>query len=262
MLILALSLKIRNSVTMPKPFAAFDVDGTIFKSSLVEKAVDGCIEAGIFRPEPFNRVYESRQKWQASNNEGVYQSYIHRLVGAFVQQIAGVEVEQFEAVAADMFAHHAVRRFAFPRQVIERTRSSHYHVAISGSPLMLVKPFLADLPMQDVYGSGFEIQDGVFTGVATPVGDKEALLQELVRTGITKQEGSLAVGDTITDAPMLHYAETPMMFNASRTLTNYGRQHHWLRVHEVKDQVTYLNWNKAFGGYTECDFNTALARAS
>ncbi|MDB5185341.1 MAG: HAD-superfamily subfamily hydrolase [Candidatus Saccharibacteria bacterium] len=228
---------------MPKPFAALDVDGTIFKSSLAEKVVDACIDAKVFAAEPFNLVFANKRRWQTNNNEGVYQAYLHRLVRTFISQMAGIEVERFDRVIATMISEHSVRKFAFPRRLINSLQTSHHIVAISGSPDILVRPFLADLPVQTAFGSAFAVEDGIFTGAARAVGDKAAILQGLVAANVASQAGSVAVGDTFSDAPMLAYAETAIMFNASRTLTKYGQEFGWLRVNEVKDQQSVLEYN-------------------
>lgn len=242
---------------MTKPFAALDVDGTIFKSSLAEKVVDGCVAAHIFPAEPLNAVYAHKRRWQASNNEGVYQAYLHRLVRTFITQVAGVEVEQFNQVVKAMVAEHTVRKFAFPRKLVTAVQPSHHVIAISGSPDMLVGPFLADLPIQATFGSRFEIEDGKFTGGAASVGDKATILKNLVSEGVVGLAGSIAMGDTFSDIPMLDYADTAIMFNASRTLTNYGKEFGWLRVNEVKDQVTALGLD-GMGVYAERDVRELL----
>jgi phosphoserine phosphatase len=238
---------------MPKPFAAFDVDGTIFKSSLAEKVIDGCIDAGMFKAESFNKVFENKRRWQRSNNEGVYQAYLHRLVGSFVIELAGVDVEQFNEVTASMIEHHTVRKFAFPRQLMTALQTSHHLLAISGSPNILVQPFLHDLDVQTTFGSTFAVEDGKFTGEAQTVGDKATLLRELVAKGEITQLGSVAIGDTFSDISMLKYAATPIAFNASRTLTNYAKEFNWLRVNEVKDQITALEWDDLSKQYIEQD---------
>lgn len=236
---------------MTKPFAAFDVDGTIFKSSLAEKVVEGCIEEGVFLSEPFEAVYANKRRWQIDNNEGLYQAYLHRLVGTFVEQIAGVEVERFDQVTEKMLQQQAVRKFGFPRMLMRRLQASHFLLAISGSPNILVEPFLRDLDVSTTFGSEFQVEDGRFTGEASSVGDKAVLLRGLVERGDALREGSVAMGDTISDVPMLDFADVPLMFNASRTLTGYGSEFGWPRINEVKDQFTVLGWDDVAGNYTE-----------
>ena len=61
--------------------AVFDVDGTIFRSSLLIQLVDSLIEDGAF-PKEARKVYAREyEKWL--NREGDYQEYIHAIFLAF-----------------------------------------------------------------------------------------------------------------------------------------------------------------------------------
>jgi HAD superfamily phosphoserine phosphatase-like hydrolase len=243
---------------MPKPFAAFDVDGTIFKSSLAEKIVEHGIAEDLFDAEPFNEVYESRQRWQEDNNEDIYQTYLKQLVGALVVQMAGVEVERFDAVTANMLRKHDTRKFRLPRIMIETLGNTHTTIVISGSPEVLVRPFVADLNVDKVFGSTYGIEDGRFTGVAESVGKKDDLLRELVHEGVVTRQGSVAMGDTVGDVPMLEYADHPVVFNASDTLTRYGEGRGWDKAFEVKDNITILRSSSLLGRYTERELKDFL----
>lgn len=238
---------------MAKPFLAYDIDGTAFKSSLLEKTIEEGIDEGLFQAEPFNAAYAHREQWQTSNNEGIYQAYLSRLVGAFVTQIEGVQVERFEQITAKMIAKHSARKFAFTKSLLKATQRSHTPIAISGSPTIIVKPFVEELGTELVYGSNFDVEDGVFTGSAKSVGDKAEILKKLVEEGIVTQKGSIAVGDTKSDIPMLDYASRPIIFNASRTLTRHGKENGWIRVNEVKDQITAMAFDQIRHGYVEMD---------
>jgi HAD superfamily phosphoserine phosphatase-like hydrolase len=243
---------------MTKPFAAFDVDGTIFKSSLAEKIVEHGIADGLFDAEPFNDVYESRRRWQQNNTEGVYQAYLKQLVGSLVVQMAGVDVEHFDKVTADMIEEHSVRKFRLPKKMIRALADSHTPIVLSGSPDVLVRPFVADMNITAVYGSSYEIKDGKFTGLAKSVGNKALLLRELVEQDVVTREGSIAMGDTYNDVPMLEYATYAVMFNGSRTLTDYGEVFGWDKAFEVKDNITILNKDPESEIYAETDIDSFL----
>jgi HAD superfamily phosphoserine phosphatase-like hydrolase len=243
---------------MTKPFAAFDVDGTIFKSSLAEKIVEHGIADGLFAAEPFNKVHDSRRKWQENNTEGIYQAYLKQLVGALVMQMTNVEVEHFDKVTADMIKEHTVRKFRLPKKMIRALAYSHTPIVISGSPDVLVRPFVADLNIAAVYGSTYDVEDGRFTGLAKSVGNKALLLRDLVEQGVVTREGSVAIGDTYGDVPMLEYASKAVMFNGSRTLIDYGEVFGWDKAFEVKDNITILSKDPESETYAETDIESFL----
>src|SRR3989338_9291680 len=67
--------------------AVFDVDGTIFRSSLLIQLVDKLIERGAF-PGDAQKVYEKEhQKWL--DREGDYEEYIEAGVKAFRAHLKG-----------------------------------------------------------------------------------------------------------------------------------------------------------------------------
>lgn len=239
--------------TALKPYATFDVDGTIFKSSLAEKVVEGGIASGLFKSDAFNDVHANRRRWQEDNSEDAYVAYIHRLVGALVSQMAGVEVQRFNGVVAELVERHQARRFKFPRQLMHAVAQTHHVVAISGSPRIILEPFLADLPIHSIYGSEFMVEDGRFTGEAQGVGDKAAILQNLEAQGVVTAQGSIATGDTAGDIPALEHAELPVMFNPSLTLARHGERKKWDQVLEVKDRMLVLRHSEITGHYRPVD---------
>jgi phosphoserine phosphatase len=130
---------------------------------------------------------------------------------------------------------------------------SHTNIAISGSPRVAVEAFLADLPLTQVYGSEFEIEDDVFTGAARSVGDKAVILRNLTEQGTVTQQGSIALGDTVGDTSALEHADHPVMFNPSRTLANYGQEFGWDQVIEVKDRILVMRLDAQTSRYTAAD---------
>jgi HAD superfamily phosphoserine phosphatase-like hydrolase len=247
-------------MTEPKPLAVFDVDGTIFKSSLLEKVVQQCIDVGLFAAADFTDVWQMRRAWQLKNSEDVYLRYIQKLIDELVAHIKGVDVHVFDWVAHKMVEDNHVRLFAFPRQLMESVRESHTLVIISGSPEPALKPFVEQFGIDMVFGSQLEHIDGVYTGEATSMRDKAAVLQRLVSGGEVLQEGSVAIGDTVSDIPMLEFVDLPIMFNASRTLVEYGSQRGWARVNEVKDSVVALELERDQGEYREVEVEQLLGR--
>src|SRR3989344_872618 len=68
--------------------AIFDVDGTIFRSSLLIQVVNRLIEKEVFPPST-RRVYEREyERWL--NREGDYDEYINAVVKGFVKHLKGV----------------------------------------------------------------------------------------------------------------------------------------------------------------------------
>lgn len=217
-------------------FAVFDVDGTFFKSSCLEKVIDAAIAEKVFEHQAFEAAFRKRRQWQTHNNEGVYQSYLHSLVGGFVSQIVGVNVDRFDAVIARMVEEQRVRLFGFTRQLLELLSGDHITMAISGSPQMVVEPFLDDLGFDHIIGSQFGQEGGVYTTDITGT-DKVGAFRTLAgENGVL----DVAVGDTSGDNAIFELAERPIAFNPSATLRQAAIANRWPIVTENKDAVYQL----------------------
>lgn len=226
-----------------RSFLALDTDGTICKSSLLEAAIKASIEEGLFDARAFTETFRKKIAWQEENDEEKYVEYLNAMVGAFVVSMAGVEELAFSRIIDSVVRDQLKRRFAFPKRVIAELKPTHELIGISGSPLILVRPYLEDLGINHVFGSDYEVVNGIFTGRARSVGSKALILQTLVERGIVTQSSSVAIGDTISDESMFSYVSEqgrPIMFNPSLTLKEFGAPLNWDCVYEVKDNITPL----------------------
>ena len=70
-----------------KKVAIFDIDGTIFRSSLLIELTDAFIQAGIFPVKAARIFEESRKKWL--DRQGSYEEYIEAVIQAFRLNIKG-----------------------------------------------------------------------------------------------------------------------------------------------------------------------------
>jgi HAD superfamily phosphoserine phosphatase-like hydrolase len=255
MVVLAHPDNFHDNVTMaeaPKPFAAYDLDGTLFKSSVLEKSIPIAVDLGVFRDTAFDDAYASREHWQQDNNEGTYLAYTKKLVDSFIGQMANTRVDAFDEVVKELVSSQLVRRYGFTKRLIGSVAATHSNILITGSPEILARPFVQDMPgISRVFGSTYEAVDGVYTGVARSVGSKAAILQSLVTEGSVSQQNSIAVGDTMSDTPMLHMATSPIAFNPSFTLAQYGQEYGWDKAFEVKDNITPLHLDENTGSYVE-----------
>ena len=71
-----------------RKFAVFDIDGTIFRSSLLIESLEALINEGIF-PRRARAVYaRAYRDWL--DRKGPYDAYIDKVIEAFHRNIKGV----------------------------------------------------------------------------------------------------------------------------------------------------------------------------
>lgn len=223
--------------------AIFDVDGTIFRSSLLIQVVNRLIEKQVFPPET-RAVYEQEyERWL--NREGDYQEYIDAVVKAFVGHLKGVHYGALADAAEELVNEQWKRTYRYSRDLLaDLKKRGYFLLAISHSPKTVLDKFCPRLGFDKTYGMIYEIgpQD-CFTGKVT---DEHLILNKaaIVRRAVEKENLTLAhsigVGDTESDIPFLEAVAKPICFNPNQKLYRTAKRLGWKVVVERKDVVYEL----------------------
>jgi HAD superfamily hydrolase (TIGR01490 family) len=225
---------------MSKPIAVFDIDGTIFRSSLLIELTNSLIDRRIFRPEhasAYSREYES---WL--NRTGSYQDYLDKLIEAFAKKIIGLPQEAVKTASAEVVERLGQRTYRYTRGLIEGLAKTHTVVAISGSPLEMVELFANRYGFDDYSATVYEAKNGIYTGKhqAGHV-SKDKIVHQMVEKHYSTLTGSVGVGDTESDIKFLELVERPIAFNPNSVLFTHAVGEGWQIVVERKDVVYYYN---------------------
>jgi HAD superfamily phosphoserine phosphatase-like hydrolase len=117
----------------------------------------------------------------------------------------------------------------------------YYVVAISQSPKTILDEFCASYGFDKVYGRMYEIGPrDLFTGNVSEldfIADKAQVVARVLEKEGLSREGSIGVGDTDGDIPLLESVEMPICFNPNRGLYEYAQEKGWPIVVERKDVV-------------------------
>lgn len=226
-----------------RPVAVFDIDGTIFRASLFLELVERLIDEGIFPLDCRKDYTIELEKWL--NREGDYEAYLEKVINVFQGHIKGAPYEQVEHIAADIIEHKKSRVYRYTRDLVKKLRADGYFLlAISHSPRFIVDAFGFELGFDKVYGFFYETgPTGAFTGNVEDldlIRNKAAVLQRAVRKEDLTLEGSIGVGDTESDIPMLEMVETAIAFNPNRKLYDHATKRRWKVVVERKDVIYEL----------------------
>ena len=132
----------------------------------------------------------------------------------------------------------------YTRDLAHRLKEAGYHlIAISGSPQEILNLFLKPLGFDRAWGTVLS-QDagGRYTGevLQDPFKNKRRVLEEFLEDADVGLEGSVGVGDTLSDVGFLEMVQTPIAFNPNRSFFEVARQRGWPIVVERKDVIYNL----------------------
>ena len=223
-----------------KKVAIFDIDGTIFRSSLLIELVNVMIEHGLFLPEFKEHYKKEYQSWL--DRKGTYDDYINAVVKAYNENISGVDYNEFKKVAEDVIGRMRDRVYRYTRDLVKKLKDEGYFLlAISHSPMEIVQDFGYSMGFDKVYGRIYKVgDDGKFTGemeYVDLISDKAKVLDRACEKEDLTLEGSIGVGDTEGDITQLKKVENPICFNPNKLLFDEAKKNNWKIVVERKDVI-------------------------
>ncbi len=222
--------------------AVFDIDGTIFRSSLLIELVERMVEEGLLSERVRSIYSEEYQKWL--DRRGSYGDYIGKVVEAYVRNIRGVRLCDAMEIAERLMLFHKNRVYTYTRDLIMKLKKTHFLLAISHSPYHVVEPFCREWGFQKVYAMMYEIDDKeIFTGIVEHedfMKRKDKVLARAVAKENLTLKGSVGVGDSESDIPMLKMVSRAIAFNPNRKLYEAAKRNRWEVIVERKDMIYKL----------------------
>jgi HAD superfamily hydrolase (TIGR01490 family) len=226
-----------------QPVAVFDIDGTIYRSSLTIDLVEKLIDSDVF-PREARKGYETeREKWL--ERKGDYEAYTNKIVTVFWNHIKGIPYGVVADAAGEVIEARRGRTYRYTRDLVHALKKKGYFLlAISHSPKLIVDGFAYELGFDKAYGTLMETgPSGRFTGEGSDIhliGNKARILERAIEKENLTLSKSVGVGDTDSDIPFLEMVEQPIAFNPNKRLYDEARRRQWKTIVERKDVIYEL----------------------
>jgi HAD superfamily hydrolase (TIGR01490 family) len=223
-----------------KKVAIFDIDGTIFRSSLLIELVETLIDQGHFKEDVRKKYIKKRQLW--IDRRGSYEDYVNIMVEVFLKNIKGLSYGVLKDASDLVVERNSNRVYRFTRDLVKDLKKKKYFLlAVSHSPKAIVDSFCKKLGFDKVYGTLLELGPSEkFTGNLLEehlIFNKSNILKRAVEKENLTLAGSVGVGDTEGDYTFLELVENPICFNPNSKLLKHAKRNKWRVVVERKDVI-------------------------
>ncbi len=227
---------------MNKPFAVFDIDGTLIRWQLYHAIADTMIKLGYADAAKYHGVKDARMAWKKRQGKEAFRAYEQQLVRAYESVLTSLTFEQFHTAAQAVFDEHKDQVYRYTRGLISQLKSQGYLLfAISGSQIEIVQMIADYYGFDDCVGSLYERSKSGFTGNVTVHGKgKHVILDQLVKKHGATYKGSYAIGDSETDITMLEAVTNPIAMNPTKKLFETAQAKGWKVVIERKNVIYNL----------------------
>jgi HAD superfamily hydrolase (TIGR01490 family) len=232
----------KQTSAVRRPFAAFDIDGTLIRWQLYHALVNTLTKHGHLNESLYPTIHEARMIWKNRTHAEAYKAYELELVELYNKNLTSLKVSDFNKVVDDVFEEYKDQVYVYTRDLIKELKVKGYLLfAISGSQVEIVSK-IADYYSFDEYsGAIYPSKSGVFTGEKMHhVGKKHEVINEFIKKYNPTLKGSVAVGDSAGDISMLEMVERPIAFNPEAALFKIAKEKDWKVVVERKNMFYEL----------------------
>lgn len=229
--------------------AFFDIDGTIYRNSLLTEHFKKMIKYELIDPLAYEeKVKETFKLW--NERKGDYDKYLLSLTESYVNAMIGISEKDNDFVSDQVLNLSGNRVYRYTRERIKwHKEQGHKVIFISGSPDFLVKRMANKWGADDYQGSIYHTKDGKFSGEISPMWDSRNKIKSLNRFCEKYNldlEKSYAYGDTSGDYSMLKSVGNPIAINPSKEFLEKLRENQEISkkvqvIIERKDVIYKVN---------------------
>lgn len=219
--------------------AFFDIDGTIFRNSLMiqhfQKLMDfEVIDQAIW----YTKVKQVYLEWE--KRYGDFEKYLETIAGVYLEELKGIDKAYVEFIAAHVIKVNGDMVYKYSRNQLEfHKKMGHKIFFISGSPDFLVSKMAEKYEVTEYRGSLYKVdEENKFTGELIQMWDsasKKRVLNEFIERYDVDLEKSYAYGDTTGDLSMLRIMGNPIAINPNLPLLEAIKKDEYL-----KDKATII----------------------
>lgn len=219
--------------------AFFDIDGTIYREGLITEVFKKIIKYELVEESKWYReVRPAFLKWD--KRQGDYDTYLLKMVDIYTEAIMGVSQYHIDYIAKKVIEQKGDRVYTFTRERIKYHKDQgHIVMAISGSPVELVREMSMKYHMDDYRGTIYKLDEkGEYNGDIIPMWDSESkhnAISELIEKYDIDLTKSFAYGDTSGDFNMLNLVGNPYAINPTRELLTKI-----MNSNEIKDKIKVI----------------------
>ena len=193
--------------------AFFDVDGTITREGLISEMFKKMVKYELIDESKWlDQVQPAFSRW--NRRVGEYDHYLQKMVDVYLDTVKNTNPYHIAYIARKVIEQNGERVYTYTRARLKwHKEQGHRVIAISGSPIELVREMARLYGMDDYRGTVYEVgPDGVYSGAIRPMWDEMA---EKYQVDLTQ---SYAYGDTAGDFTMLQLVGHPFAINPTREL--------------------------------------------
>jgi len=216
----------------------FDIDGTVSRNDNLELLISEIIKRDLLPHNKEAVVARARRLWK--NRDLDFNEYLDTVI-KILPDLRNFSQAILEKITDDFVEGQGSHFYLFPWMFLIRLKNLGYKlVAISGAPSFMAEKYLDKIGLfpWKVHSSKWIFKETIFTGEIdlSILKNKAGIIQDEYGHLFDLNE-CIALGDTVSDIPMLQTVGKPIAINPTYALAQKAIEQKWTVLLERKDLV-------------------------
>ena len=230
--------ELRNSIISKfkanNEIAFFDIDGVLVKGFSLLDFVKFLEKRKIIKPEFFKKMLTLLADYK--DKKIGYQKFAYDAVKIYSSSIKGKKQSEIENLAKEFIKSGEFSLIPYSKKVFDLINDYRKTVAITGSPIELVKAMRDIFNFDEIYASELILKNNIYSGKVklnlALAGEKERLITQYFKKNSFKN--SVGFGDSESDIPFLEKVNYPVIINSDDKLKAIAESKGWLIINEAE----------------------------
>ena len=202
--------------------AFFDIDGTLFRNSLMIEHFKKMIKYEVMDPAIwYGHLRDSYSEWE--RRYGDFEDYLEELADIYVEELKGINKDYIDFIASQVIKINGEKVYRYTRSRIEWHKDRGHKVFfISGAPDFLVEKMAGKYGVTEYSATDYLVdENNNFTGEVIRMWDsenKQRAINRFVDRFQVDLASSYSYGDTTGDLSMLKMVGHPVAINPIKRL--------------------------------------------
>jgi phosphoserine phosphatase len=103
-----------------RPFAVFDIDGTLIRWQLYHAVADALVKMGFVEAGAYDSIRSARMSWKTRSPGTSFRTYELELIRVYEEVLADLTVDQLEQAVRAVFDEYKDQVYTYTRELIEQ----------------------------------------------------------------------------------------------------------------------------------------------
>jgi HAD superfamily hydrolase (TIGR01490 family) len=213
--------------------AVFDIDGVLYNGHSMFDIIKLQEEKKFIPQGTWHKIEVLLSQYKSG--EINYTNAANAMLDVFAQAIKGKTRTQVKQIIHEFIVANPNHFYTYFREVIPSIQKTHDVYLITANLRETAETITEEFHLSGYLATELEVKNGKFSGkvLSTLAGNKHKIAELLSKYG---KNGSLAVGDSVNDIPMLELVDHAICINPDEKLAKIAKERNWIIT--TPDQAT------------------------